>query len=174
MSFAILNRLGFGKSATPSNNAVIRAPDIPDGSLIVSRGNPDAPGAALATFNADGSLSPAAVLAANENSQKVATTIWAKLGLVFSLADPGYIKFPDWLGGLIIQWGSTTTSATATAGTNVTFPLAFPTAARAVFVSNTSSSTSGLTIYGGALTNTKFTSAASAANVVIYWLAFGH
>lgn len=37
----------------------------------------------------------------------------------------GYIVFPSWLGGLIIQWGSNTASA---ADYLVTFPIAFPTA----------------------------------------------
>lgn len=127
MAFLNLNRLGFGKSATPANNIVARTPDIPDGSLIVSKGTYDAPGATLATFNADGSVSPAAVLASTENSQKAATTAWAKLGFVVLLAASGYIKLPSWLGGVIFQWGSVNTSAANTFA-NWTFPLAFPTA----------------------------------------------
>ena len=59
----------------------------------------------------------------SDNSQAAATTAWAKFGLVLSLASTGYIKFPAWLGGLIIQWGL---NAATTAG--ITFPLTFPTA----------------------------------------------
>lgn len=47
-------------------------------------------------------------------------------GFSITLADPGQIALPSWLGGLIIKWGRVNI-ATATA--NVTFPTAFPNAA---------------------------------------------
>lgn len=57
-------------------------------------------------------------------------------GLAMSIAANGYIKFPSWLGGLVIQWGSQAFSAgSGGAGITVTFPAAFPTACY-VFVGN--------------------------------------
>lgn len=58
-----------------------------------------------------------------DNSTKVATTAWAQLGFAFSLGTTGYIKFPQWMGGLIIQWG---VAAPTSSGVTVTFPIAFP------------------------------------------------
>ena len=43
-----------------------------------------------------------------------------RFGFAISLGSNGYVKLPNWLGGVIFQWG-----AIATAGT-VTFPIAFP------------------------------------------------
>ncbi|MFY9141560.1 gp53-like domain-containing protein [Sulfuricurvum sp.] len=65
--------------------------------------------------------------ASTDNSTRLATTAWAKLGLVYSLGVNGYIKFPTWMGGLIIQWGQT---AVITNNTylNVTLPITLPTA----------------------------------------------
>lgn len=55
-------------------------------------------------------------------------------GFSASLTVNGYIKFPSWLGGLIVQWGTgTVTTGTAMAASStyegqvtVTFPIAFP------------------------------------------------
>jgi hypothetical protein len=60
---------------------------------------------------------------ATDNSTKVATTAWAKLGFSISLGANGYCIFPSWLGGLIIQWGS---SVTTNGNATVTWPIAFP------------------------------------------------
>ncbi len=63
---------------------------------------------------------------AEDNSIKLATTAWSKLGLTYSLGTNGYIKFPNWLGGLTIQWGSVLLSANS--GQWITYPISFPNA----------------------------------------------
>ncbi|WP_169708744.1 gp53-like domain-containing protein [Trinickia terrae] len=47
-----------------------------------------------------------------------------RAGFAFSFAQTGYLAFPTWLGGLIVQWGAMTTSSSGYTG--VTYPLAFP------------------------------------------------
>ena len=59
-----------------------------------------------------------------DNDTSIATTAWAKLGFAFLFASPGYIKFPDWLGGWIVEWGISVSGAGG--DTSVSFPLAFP------------------------------------------------
>lgn len=58
-----------------------------------------------------------------DNSLSLINTAWAKLGFSFSGTANGHLKFPDWLGGLIVQWGSMTNTASASSTTN--FPIAF-------------------------------------------------
>lgn len=66
--------------------------------------------------------------ASTENSTRIATTAWAKLGFAISLGAVGYIQFPTWLGGLIVQWGSTVVASDGSALAAFSFPLTFPTA----------------------------------------------
>lgn len=72
------------------------------------------------------------------NTTQLATTAFALAEITnqfnksgqHSLASAGYQKFP---GGLIFQWG---TASVNSAGTTVTFPVAFPTACRNVMATN--------------------------------------
>lgn len=82
-----------------------------------------------------GVLTAASSPAADDNSKKIATTEWAAFGFEILKAANGYIKFPTWLGGVIIQWGTfSTTMAKSSAqtletysgGLGVTFPIPFP------------------------------------------------
>lgn len=63
--------------------------------------------------------------AATDNSKRIATTEWAAFGFAISKATPGYIKFPTWLGGLVVQWGIV--DAVANTSTAVSVPLNWPT-----------------------------------------------
>lgn len=64
--------------------------------------------------------------ASTDNSTRIATTAWAKFGFVLA---SGYIKFPAWLGSLLIQWGG------VTGGNAVSFPVTFPSGVATVLIS---------------------------------------
>jgi len=62
-----------------------------------------------------------------DNSARIATTEWAKAGFAISLGAASYIKFPWWLGGWVVQFGSTV--VTFSGGlTSTGFAMAFPNA----------------------------------------------
>ncbi|WP_310631570.1 gp53-like domain-containing protein [Paraburkholderia sp.] len=61
-----------------------------------------------------------------------------RAGFAISLGSNGYIAFPSWLGSLVIQWGSYSTSGNSTVAT-VAFPVSFPSACASVTVSPLSS-----------------------------------
>lgn len=69
------------------------------------------------------------------DSTSAASTGWVRgamsaiataAGFAASFGTNGYIKFPSWLGGLVIQWGSVNRSVAG--DVTVTFPITFPTA----------------------------------------------
>lgn len=69
-----------------------------------------------------------------DNSTKSASTQWVRSGMLaiataagfsVSLATNGYIKFPSWLGGVIIQWG-VSPQILLNGGVLGDFPLTFP------------------------------------------------
>lgn len=84
---------------------------------------------------------PTAPTQANaDNSTNIATTAWVRnamaniassAGFVSSLGTNGYIKFPSWLGGLIIQWGTGAGGGNSTSS-STTFPITFPNAVYSV------------------------------------------
>lgn len=82
-----------------------------------------------------------------------------------------YIVFPTWLGGLVIQFGS----FTPTAQMNITFPIEFPSACRAAFVSQDAlSSTQAIeTAQISNVTKTGFIAYTTVAAGTMWWLAFG-
>ncbi|MDF0730550.1 phage tail protein [Pseudomonas entomophila] len=59
------------------------------------------------------------------SDEVVATPKKLRKGFAISLAVNGYVVLPSWLGGLVIQWGSTPLSGVSAA---LTFPIEFPNA----------------------------------------------
>lgn len=86
---------------------------------------------------------PSTVTAGNDatfssNGNKPASTSWIRgamsaiataAGFAISTGGSGYIKFPSWLGGWIVQWVQVTGTSLLTAS----WPIAFPTGCRIVF-----------------------------------------
>lgn len=113
---------------------------------------------------------------ATDNTKKLATTDWAKLGFVISKSAIGYIKFPTWMGGLVIQWGVATTDGTGNAA--VSFPLEFPNSALSVSV--TPNVTNGAFGTYQSITKTTMLIQTWRANnvqeptVTANWIAIGH
>ncbi|MDE2104600.1 MAG: hypothetical protein KGL39_45615 [Patescibacteria group bacterium] len=87
--------------------------------------------------------------ATNDNSTLVPTTAWVwnsiqalvasviaavatAAGFATNFGANGYVKFPSWLGGFIVQWVQTSASPSipggSTYGQTITLPIAFPTA----------------------------------------------
>lgn len=84
--------------------------------------------AAQATENNQGTakIATQALTDAGVDDTTIVTPKKLRWGLSVSLGLNGYIAFPSWLGGWILQWGSVV-DGTADA-TGVPFPMAFPTA----------------------------------------------
>ena len=126
--------------------------------------------------------------AVSDNSTKIATTAWVvtamatiatAAGFAISTGANGYIKLPSWLGGLIMQWG--TSSSIPSGGTlAITFPISFVSACLNVQASGTLTSdvairVSSVSISGCVLGNS---ASAPAYNSSIaqpaYWLTIGY
>ncbi len=69
-----------------------------------------------------------------------------RFGFGISLTDNGYIAFPSWLGGLILQWGLSTTSASGSV--EVTLPIAFPNRIFNAFAVDTAATSSSVAPFG--------------------------
>ena len=121
-----------------------------------------------------------AELLAGASDAVVATPLKLRLGFAASLATNGYISFPTWLGGLIIQWGYN--SNIVDVEVLITFPIAFPTACYNVQCTGDETNASGAEIITTkSVTTSGFTwvgAIGSASGVSPeaekgYWLAIG-
>lgn len=119
------------------------------------------------------------------NSTSAASTGWVRgamsaiataAGFAVSLATNGYIKFPSWLGGLIIQWGTTASIGSSTSSGTITFPVAFPTECVYLNFIGTTAATAGANTNPSISTKTatNFSFVNSYLNAAAFnWLSFG-
>ncbi len=119
---------------------------------------------------ADGST--AVTQASSDNSTKVATTAWAKVGLSVSMGNSGYIKFPTWMGGFTFQWGQASTAASTLVV--VTYPTAFgATAYLTLATQRTGASTANITSTDTG-NSTQFTIYSNPSSTATFsWFAIG-
>ena len=122
---------GLGLGSTRSRNLAvmwcIKAWNAP-----INQGNIDI--AALATLSAQATEN-------NQGTAKVATQVQVnagaddativtpkklRFGFAYSFTPNGYIAFPSWLGGFIVQWMKTQVIAPGAATSLMTYPIAFP------------------------------------------------
>lgn len=78
-------------------------------------------------FALNGEISAAEISAGAAQGNKWFSLRRLRLGFVANLAKNGYMVFPAWLGGLVVQWGSVDSVANE-GSMALSFPLAFPNA----------------------------------------------
>lgn len=120
----------------------------------------------------DGSASPGTALATLQAVlANIITNVDLVLGYAHAFTNPGYIKFPSWLGGFHIQWGNM--SSVANTVNTQSYPVAFATAALIVIGSVNQPTGTG----GGAafflLSASQFQYYTS-NNTSVNWIALGH
>lgn len=122
-----------------------------------------------------------------DNSTKAASTSWVRAAMAtlasaagFSavLAATGYIKFPSWFGGWVVQWGTVTTNGSGLA--TITFPLTFPTAGFGVALQDFGTAIANIDVYCATLISPSQATVACATNAGVaqaataYYIAWGH
>ena len=132
-----------------------------------------------------GSVNPAAgafsaltgpTVSSSDNSTKVATTAWNRLGFSVSLSTNGYIKFPTWLSGFTIQWGSQSGLSDNSPDT-INFNTPFANTCFAVLANDNGFHATGgnpRTIGTTVINNTQFTLEANGSGAGAFWIAVGY
>ena len=130
-----------------------------------------------------GLLASQAEVDAGADDRKYLTPKKLRWGFAISLATNGYVVFPSWLGGLVIQWGKVATPSADTEY-SATFPIAFPTAVFNVTASlgyNDNRINDGAVAQTRLITQTGFVANRQDIGAVnslptcyIHYLAFGH
>ena len=115
-----------------------------------------------------------AELLAGASDAVVATPLKLRLGFAANFATNGYISFPTWLGGLIIQWGlkNVPLSSTASVSFSPTFANVYNiqiTMASASFDAQAANYVDSVSTSGFNLTNKS-----PSSNANFYWLAIGN
>lgn len=96
-------------------------------------------------------------------------------GFAVLLATNGYIVFPTWLGGLILQWGSASPGPTT-----LSFPIAFPTVCAVLGGTaqgdgNSASTNTEWMVIANTVSNSQFRLRTGTANLVpVKWYAIGY
>jgi hypothetical protein len=109
----------------------------------------------------------------SDNSQNAATTAWCLIGFAASLGQPGYIKLPSWLGGFMIQWGSTGSCANDTP-TSIAFPASFATACLAVVATDSFAGSKSATWSTYGFLTSSFTARCDGNTATATYIAVGH
>jgi hypothetical protein len=132
-----------------------------------------------ATETAQGTAKVAtqAVTNAGTDDTTIVTPKKLRAGFAISLSGNGYIAFPSWMSGLIVQWGQAVTNASGVASS--TLPIVFPAAQLIGFgtVQNGSAITGIVTLQGLTLTSVTLdvlnNSGAAISGATVNWLALG-
>lgn len=120
------------------------------------------------------SVASQAEVNAGTDDAKFVSSKKLRAGFAMSLTSNGYIAFPTWLGGLIVQWGNTAHTGVAIGWT---YPVAFPVACFTVF-SNIRTDNGASVVISFSATSAEGTALVDGSNASgshnYNWLAMGH
>lgn len=143
---------------------------------IITASIPAATPDATETVKGKAEIATQAETNAGTDDARMVSPLKLRNGFANSLTANGYVKFPSWLGGIVLQWGTTASIANAATGT-VTFPLTFPTGPFFGTFQSTSAGSGGAaaTAYSATLTTTQMTILNTSGGAQVFrWFAIGN